>query len=119
MRNDILLPGVTAAACPPRVSCDAHSVIRSARRRALARDVFQIIVLLVIDTLFVFWPESRLPFLERGETLVMLRIANLIVLGDLLLARTLPNLSAKRIAATWSRTERESMKKAGMRPASF
>jgi hypothetical protein len=113
MHRDELLPGVTAAACPPAVSCDARAVIRTARRRAMFRDLLQIVVLLLIDTLFVVWPDTRLPILTRHETLILIRLANVIVLGDLFLSRLVPAVSARRIAATWSPAERQQMKKAG------
>ncbi len=100
-----LLPGVTTVSCPPAVVCDAHKEIRSARRRAFARDAIQIVLLASVDYLFVHWPESRLPFLDRGQSLAMLRAGNALLLADLWLARALPKWNARRIAATWCRSE--------------
>jgi hypothetical protein len=102
-----LLPGVTTPDCPPRVVCDAHAAIRSARRRAIARDVLQVALILAVDYLFVYWPESRLPFLNRAESLTFLRAVNAFVLVDVFLSRAMPRWAAKRIASTWCRSERE------------
>jgi hypothetical protein len=105
-----LLPGVTTDSCPPRVVCDAHAAIRGARRRALIRDGVQISLLLAVDYLFVYWPESRLPFIDRHASLALLRAVNFVAVADLWLSRALPKWWAKRIAGTWSRTEREKFK---------
>ena len=102
-----LLPGVADDSCPPRVVCDARTAIRRARRRALLRDVLQIVLILAVDYLFVHWPESRLPFLDRDSSFAFLRMANGAVIADLWLRRAMPKWSAKRIAGTWCRTERE------------
>ena len=101
-----LLPGVTTDSCPPRVVFDAHTAIRRARRRAYVRDAIQIVLLLSVDYLFVHWPESRMPFLDRDASLALLRAVNVIAIADLWLTRALPKWWAKRIAGTWSRAER-------------
>lgn len=105
-----LLPGVTTDSCPPRVVCDAKHAIRKARRRAYLRDAVQIALLLSVDYLFVYWPESRMPFLDRQGSLALLQGVNVIAVADLWLTRALPKWWAKRIAGTWSRTEREKFK---------
>lgn len=105
-RNE-LLPGVSTTSCPPRVVCDAHDAIKRARRRAWVRDGVQLTLLVGVDYLFVHWPESRLPFLDRAASLSFLRGVNLAMVGHLWLARALPKWFAKRIASTWCRSERE------------
>lgn len=102
-----LLPGVTSFASPPSVVCDAHAAIRGARRRAWVRDALQISLLVVVDWLFVYWPDSRMPFLERETSLSLLRGMNVAILGHVWLVRALPRWTAKRIASTWCRSERE------------
>jgi hypothetical protein len=102
-----LLPGVTTDCCPPRVSCDARAAIRAARRRALVRDTAQVAMLLAVDYLFLHWPESRVPLLGRASSLTFLRGMNALILGHLWLTRALPKWTARRIAATWTRNERE------------
>lgn len=102
-----LLPGVTADSCPPVVVCDARAAIRSARRRAMLRDATQISLLVAVDYLFMHWPDSRFPFLDRGMSLTFLRAVNVIAVADLWLTRALPKFMARRIASTWSRRERE------------
>jgi hypothetical protein len=107
MPKNELLPGVSTPSCPPRVVCDAHDAIRRARRRAWLRDGLQISLLLAVDYLFAHWPSSRMPFVDRGASLAFLRGVNLMIAGHLWLVRALPKWSARRIAATWSRPERE------------
>lgn len=107
MPKNELLPGVSTSSCPPRVVCDAHDAIKRARRRAWLRDGLQFSLVLAVDYLFVHWPESRMPFLDREASLAFLRGVNLAILGHLWLARALPKWSAKRIASTWCRSERE------------
>jgi hypothetical protein len=102
-----LLPGVTADSCPPAVVCDAHAALRKARRRAWLRDALQIALLIAVDWLFAHWPESRLPFADRGLSLTMLRGMNAGIAAHLWLSRALPRWRARRVAATWSRSERE------------
>jgi hypothetical protein len=107
MPKDQLLPGVSTTSCPPRVVCDAHDAIRRARRRVWVRDGVQLVLLLAVDWLFVHWPDSRIPFADRNTSLAFLRGANVMILGHLWLVRAMPKWTAKRIAATWSRSERE------------
>jgi hypothetical protein len=102
-----LLPGVTTDGCPPRVACDAHAAIRRAKRTAVVRDVLQISLLLAVDYLFVHWPDSRMPFLNRPQSLAFLRGVNLVLVAHFWLVRALPKWWARRIAGTWSRRERE------------
>lgn len=102
-----LLPGVTSEHCPPAVVCDAHAAIRKARRRALVRDVVLIALVASVDYLFFHWPESHIPFLDRGSSLTMLRWVNVLLVADLWLVRALPKWWARRISETWCRAERE------------
>jgi len=107
MPKDELLPGVASAACPPRVVADAHDAIRSARRRSLVRDGLHLGLLIAVDWLFVHWADSRMPFLGRHASLSVLRVMNLGIFAHIWLARAMPKWTARRIAATWSRSERE------------
>jgi hypothetical protein len=102
-----LLPGVTADSCPPEIVCDAHAAIRKARRRVYIKDGVQLGLLLAVDYLFVHWPESRLPFMDRGASLMALRGVNLAVVSDLWLRRAFPKWWARRVASTWSRAEQD------------
>jgi hypothetical protein len=103
MPKNELLPGVSTRACPPRVVCDAHAAIRRAKRRIWLRDGVQLVLLLAVDWLFVYWSDSRVPFADRETSLAFLRGANVVIIGHLWLARALPKWNAKRISATWSR----------------
>ena len=108
MPKDELLPGVTAAVCPPAVVCDAKKAIRKARRRALARDIAQVTVLIAVDWLFLRWPEARVPLLDREQSLRVVESTNAIVAVQMFCVRYLiPRWNAWRAATTWSRTERQ------------
>lgn len=103
-----LLPGVTTVACPPDVVCDARGAIRKARRRAMMRDAAQLSLLVAVDWLFMRWPDARVPFLDRNQSLTLLEITNAAVAAHLWWARVLmPRWAARRIAATWSRAEQQ------------
>ncbi|HEY0143144.1 MAG TPA: hypothetical protein VGF48_19790 [Thermoanaerobaculia bacterium] len=106
MRED-LLPGVTTEGRPPAVVCDAKAAIRRARRRAFLRDAMQVGLLAAVDFLFVYWPESRVPFLDRRDSLAVLRAMNGLIFAHVWLVRALPKWTARRIASTWCRSEQE------------
>lgn len=106
MANDALLPGVTRTQVPPAVVFDSRDAIRRARRRRVLRDVIDIVLLVAVDALFVRWPSTHVPFLDRQDSLFLLAALNVAVLGYLWLARVLPAWSARRVAATWSAAER-------------
>jgi hypothetical protein len=112
MPADLMLPGVSTDNCPPRVLCDANAEIRRARRRAVIRQAGQLVILAGVDWLFFRWPEARIPFAGRAESLFLLRTANVLAIGELWLTRALPRWNAQRIASTWSRSEREKFQKA-------
>jgi hypothetical protein len=107
MPKNELLPGVSTTACPPRVGCDARKEIRRARRRVWIRDGVQLALLIAVDWMFVHWPESRIPFADRGASVAFLRGANVVILGHIWLTHALPKWTAKRISLTWCRSERE------------
>ena len=107
MPNNQLLPGVSTTSCPPRVVCDAHDAIRRARRRAWMRDGLHLSLLVCVDYLFVHWPSTRMPFADRHASLALLRGVNVAMVSHLWLMRVLPKWWAKRISATWCRSERE------------
>ena len=107
MPKDELLPGVRTSSCPPLVRCDAHTEIRIARRNAFLRDALQIVMLLAVDALFLYWPESRIPFLDRAMSITFLMGVHAAIAADLWLTRAWPRWMARRVASTWSRTERD------------
>lgn len=77
----------------------------------MLRDATQISLLLAVDYLFVHWPDSRMPFMDRDSSLAFLRAVNFVAVADLWLTRALPKWWARRIATTWSRSERERFRK--------
>ena len=107
MTRDPLLPGVTSSAVPPAVVCDTRSEVARARRRAIARDVLQVVLLIAVDVLFAQWPSAHIPTMERETSLAVLLLLNLVVLGHLWLERALPRWNARRVASTWCRSEQQ------------
>ncbi|MGZ8811291.1 MAG: hypothetical protein ACXW29_09145 [Thermoanaerobaculia bacterium] len=101
-----LLPGITEAGCPPSVVCDSRDSIRRARTRALARDIAQVMLLFGVDYLFLHWPSTHLPLTGRHQSLMLLGTVNGASLAWLWLSRAMPRWTARRIASTWSSTER-------------
>ena len=101
-----LLPGVSADTCPPRVACDARAAIRRARRRAIVQDVLQLALLAALDWLFIRWPASHVPGLDRYDSLAVVGALNGAALTWLWLARAMPRWTARRIASTWCSAER-------------
>jgi len=106
MTRDPLLPGVTVTDCPPVAVCDAHRAIRGARRKAVLYDVAQLLLLAGVDWLFVRWPSAHVPMLDRHDSLLVVAAMNALMAGYIWLARAFPRWSARRVAATWSPSER-------------
>jgi hypothetical protein len=107
MSREPLLPGVTTSAVPPVVVCDTRAAIAKARRRALARDIVQVVLLIVVDTLFLHWPNTHIPGVARAGSLELVALLNAAVIVQFWLSRTLPRWTARRIASTWCRNEQE------------
>jgi hypothetical protein len=102
-----LLPGVTESGAAPDVVFESRRVIASARRRAVIHDVFDIVLLAIVDGLFLRWPHAHVPMLGRGGTMLVLLVANALVIAYVWYSRAVPRWRAKRLAATWSATERD------------
>jgi hypothetical protein len=102
-----LLPGVSEAATPPEVVCDSRRIIASARRRAVFRDFFNLLLLASVDTLFLRWPHAHVPLLDRHESVVLLAAANAASLTLMWSARLLPRWRARRVAETWCSAEQK------------
>jgi hypothetical protein len=101
-----LLPGVSDAGAPPPVVIDSRAVVARARRRAIVRDVIDLLLLVCVDGLFLRWPLAHVPFLDRYDSLLVLIGLNAMLLGYLWLARVLPRWTARRVATTWCLSER-------------
>ena|SRR5438876_243867 len=104
-----LLPGVADVRTPPAVVFQSRRVIVSARRRAVARDIFDLLLLSCVDGLFLRWPRAHVPGLDRTDTLLLLFGVNAMLIAYIWLARALPRWSARRVAATWCIAERSRM----------
>jgi hypothetical protein len=85
---------------------DSRRAIVRARRRAAFRDVAQLMILMGVDWLFMHWPHSHVPSLDRSDSLTVLLLLNGAVLAHVIFSRMLPKWSARRIATTWSLSER-------------
>jgi hypothetical protein len=106
MPRQNLLPGVTAGGSEPMVVFDSRRVVMRARHIAIARDVAQIALLVAVDWLFQNWPSTHIPLLDRADSLALLGIVNMLTIGHVWTSRAFPRWRARRIAATWSQTER-------------
>jgi hypothetical protein len=101
-----LLPGVSDAGVPPPVVIDSRVVVARARRRAIVRDVIDLLLLVCVDGLFLRWPHAHVPFLDRYDSLLVLLGLNAMLVGYVWLARALPRWTARRVASTWCLAER-------------
>ncbi len=101
-----MIPGVE----PPRRAPVSGGVVARelalARQRAAIEDLLDCAVLIVVDLLFILWPEAKVPFLDRDATLVLLLFANVLTVAGYVWSRMLPLWRARRIAMTWSAAER-------------
>jgi hypothetical protein len=102
----ILLPGVSDAGAPPPVVIDSRVVVARARRRAIIRDVIDLLLLVGVDGLFLRWPLAHVPFLDRSDSLLVLLGLNAMLVCYVWLVRALPRWTARRVAMTWSLPER-------------
>lgn len=102
----ILLPGVSDAGAPPPVVIDSRAVVAKARRRAIVRDVIDLLLLVCVDGLFLRWPHAHVPFLDRHNSLLVLLALNAMLAGYVWLARAIPQWKARRTAGTWCLAER-------------
>jgi len=105
MRRD-LLPGVSPDGTDPNIVFQSRPVIKSARRRATLHDFFDVLLLAGVDALFIRWSHAHIPLLDRADTLLVLAIVNLALIVYVWSVRMLPRWRARRLAATWSETER-------------
>jgi len=102
-----LLPGISERHCPPVVACDPRPAIKSARRRALFRDVAQLLLVIGLDVLLIRWPEAHVPMLSRFDSVALIAAVNVLMITFVWLARAFPKWSARRIAETWCPAERD------------
>ncbi len=101
-----LLPGVSAESCPPVPVFDSRREIVRARRRAAFCDTAQLILLAGVDWMFVRWPYAHVPALSRDDSVLVLATLHALVLTQMIITRTFPRWSARRIATTWCLRER-------------
>jgi hypothetical protein len=102
-----LLPGTRGPELtPPRGRWRGVDEVKLARRRADLRDLADVVVFLAVDVLYVAWPSTRIPFLTRDDTSLVLVAAHILLAAGLTASRMLPRWRAQRIASTWSERER-------------
>jgi hypothetical protein len=101
-----LLPGVVDAFVTPAVVADSRKVMAKARRRAVFRDAFDLLLLGMVDVLFLRWPHAHVPMFDRGDSLGLLLAVNAVLIAYLWLARAFPRWRARRVSATWTVAER-------------
>jgi hypothetical protein len=105
-RRQDLLPGVSDAECPPIAVIESRVAIHRARRKAALHDFLQLLFVGAVDYLVLRFPAAHVPYLGRHGSLVVVGLLNAAMLGWLFLARLMPYWRARRIAATWSSSER-------------
>ncbi|HYS55125.1 MAG TPA: hypothetical protein VER58_15315 [Thermoanaerobaculia bacterium] len=101
-----ILPGVSPDGTDPNVVFQSRPVIASARRRAALRDVFDVLLLAGVDALFIRWSHAHIPMLDRAATMLVLAIANAVLIAYVWSVRALPRWRARKLASTWSASER-------------
>ncbi|HUF18351.1 MAG TPA: hypothetical protein VMS12_09950 [Thermoanaerobaculia bacterium] len=105
-----LLPGTAGPdATPPLAVCNGRIEIEKAQRTKKFRDLFDGVMLLALDYLFLSWPGAHVPFLNRSQSLTLLVALHVVLIGYWIISRELPPWRAKRIAATWAPEERGRM----------
>ncbi|HEX7150490.1 MAG TPA: hypothetical protein VF618_03305 [Thermoanaerobaculia bacterium] len=100
------LPGVEPASPAPSVVCNARKPVSRARRLAAVRDIVNLGLIAGLDWLFLRWPATHFPTLDRYDSMVLLVSVNALMVVYIWLSRVLPRWTAKRIASTWSSAER-------------
>lgn len=106
MKRRELLPGVGEETSPPSVIADTRRAVARARRKAVARDVANVILLVALDYFFMRWPSTHVPGMTRDQSAMALIALNALVVTYMVIARLKPRMRARRIAATWSLRER-------------
>ena len=101
-----LLPGIASSDCPPAVHFDSRRAILRARRRAALRYFAQVLLVSGVDWMFIHWPNTHVPSFDRPHSLIIVALLNAALLTHLVVSRTFPRWSARRIAATWCLSER-------------
>ena len=101
-----MLPGVTAEECPPVVVANSADVIAAARRRAIFRDLANVMLLAAVDYVFLNWPLTHIPALDRNGSMLFLAALNGVVATHMIMSRLAPKWAARRIASTWCLRER-------------
>jgi hypothetical protein len=102
-----LLPGTAGPdATPPLAVYNGRVEIEKAQRSRKFRDLFDGVMLLALDYLFLSWPDAHVPFLNRSQSMTLLVAMHVVLIGHWILSRELPAWRARRIAATWAPEER-------------
>ncbi len=101
-----LLPGVQTETCPPVPVFDSRREIVRARRRAAICDTAQLVFLGGVDWMFLRWPYAHVPMFDRYNSVLILAALHALVLTQMIMTRTFPRWSARRIATTWCLRER-------------
>src|ERR1700681_2611381 len=104
MTRKELLPGIDPESTPRVVFVDSRGAVARARRRAVIRDAAQILLLAGVDWLFIHWPHSHVPMVDRWHSLLIVGALNAGILIHMYVVRALPRWSARRVASTWSLT---------------
>lgn len=100
------LPGTARSLERDRSAVDTASEIRRARLRQDVSDLSDLALLIGVNLLFLFWESAQIPFLGRDLSMMLLLGLNAFYVGSWIVARVVPLLRARRIATSWSESER-------------
>jgi hypothetical protein len=111
-RGTQTLPGVDPHAdFAPERRIDARREIEGARRAANHTDLVDMLCLFAVDAVFFSWQAAHIPGLDRRQSLYVLLVLHLAVAIHVIVRRKLPEWRARRIAATWEKTEQARYRK--------
>lgn len=105
MTRSELLPG-TRRDDTRLIHCDSRDVVGRARRMAAVRDCAQLLLVVAVDLLCIRFPQTHVPFATRSGSVELVVIFNLLAFGHFALSRAWPRWQARRIASSWSLSER-------------
>ncbi|MGZ8869074.1 MAG: hypothetical protein ACXW2P_12085, partial [Thermoanaerobaculia bacterium] len=108
-----LLPGVVTDSCPPVAVIGSRETIVRARRRAIFRDVTNLVILSAVDYVALRWPSAHIPLVNREQSMLLVGLLNATVITHIVMTRVVARLAVRRIAATWSLRERARFSQTG------
>jgi hypothetical protein len=88
---------------------ESRAVIASARRWAVVRDACNLLLLASVDAMFLGWPHTHIPLLDRSASVAVLLVINGLSVAYMWSARSVPRWRARHVASTWCPAERNKL----------